>query len=469
MVVKKTVENKNIDMARKIAAAVDKAGGKTYYVGGYVRDLLMGKENKDVDIEVHGITPQALYAILDSLGERIGMGESFGILGLRHYELDISMPRKEKNTGRGHKDFEICVDPFLGEEKAAVRRDFTVNALMQDVLTGEVLDFFGGKEDIRNKVIRHVNDTTFAEDPLRVLRAAQFAARFGFTVAEETVDVSSRIELTALPGERIMGELQKALLKAEKPSVFFEQLRKMRQLSDRFPEVEALIGVKQRPDFHPEGDVWNHTMQVLDEAAALREQSEHPLYFMLAALCHDFGKSLVTEEQNGVLHALNHEVAGLPLAETFLRRLTNEKKLIDYVLDLIRYHMQPNRLVGEHSHTKAFMKMFHKTQYPNDLLFLSKADYMGRAGAGESRAEMAAAYVPAEKKLGEMFALYRERMSAPYVMGEDLIQAGLKPGKAMGETLAYAEKLRLAGVPKDSQLKQAIAFARGKSLFECEV
>ncbi|MBE6818201.1 MAG: HD domain-containing protein [Ruminococcaceae bacterium] len=450
------MENKNILMAQKIAAAVSKAGGRTYYVGGYVRDLLMGSENKDVDIEVHGITPQALFEILDAFGERINIGASFGILGLRHYELDISMPRTETATGRGHKDFEIYVDPFLGEEKAAVRRDFTINALMQNVLTGEVLDFFGGKEDLRNKVVRHVSDATYLEDPLRVLRAAQFAARFGFAVAEETTRLSAGAALAALPGERITGELEKALLKADKPSVFFEELRKMRQLSVWFPEVEALIGVPQRADFHPEGDVWNHTMQVLDEAAALRERSAHPLYLMLAALCHDFGKVLVTKEKDGVLHAHNHEVAGLPLAEAFLRRLSKEKKRIAYVLGLTRLHMQPNRLVGEHAHTKAYMKMFDKTPYPQDLLLLSKADYVGRLGEDDRREDMLAAYVPIEKKLGEMLALYQERMRAPYVTGEDLIRAGLKPGKAMGAALEYAHKLRLAGVPKAEQLKQVL-------------
>ena len=157
-----------MEMARRIAEAVRKAGGRTYYVGGYVRDLLLGRDNKDIDIEVHGISVRALEEILDTLGERLTMGASFGVMGLRHYDLDIAMPRSETATGRGHKDFEVFVDPFLGEEKAALRRDFTMNALMQDVLTGEILDFFGGREDILLGRIRHVNDRTFAEDPLRV-------------------------------------------------------------------------------------------------------------------------------------------------------------------------------------------------------------------------------------------------------------------------------------------------------------
>ena len=146
--------DRNRAMARRVAAAVAEAGGRTYYVGGYVRDLLLGRENKDIDIEVHGVTVPALEAILDALGERTTMGASFGIMGLRHYDIDIAMPRSEKATGRGHKDFEVFVDPFIGEERAAMRRDFTMNALMQDVLTGEILDFFGGRADIAAGRIR---------------------------------------------------------------------------------------------------------------------------------------------------------------------------------------------------------------------------------------------------------------------------------------------------------------------------
>ena len=217
-------ENKNILMTQRIAAEVRKAGGRTFFVGGFVRDLLMGRENKDIDIEVHEIPVSALEAILDGLGERLTMGASFGVMGLRHYDLDIAMPRSEVATGRGHKDFAVFVDPYLGAEKAARRRDFTVNAMMQDVLTGEVLDFFGGREDLARKRIRHVDDLTFAEDPPRVFRAAQFAARFGFTVAEETTALSAGMDGTALAGERVMGELEKALLKASTPSVFFEEL-----------------------------------------------------------------------------------------------------------------------------------------------------------------------------------------------------------------------------------------------------
>ena len=175
----------NLNMSRKIAALVNELGGKTYYVGGMVRDELLGIESKDVDIEVHGITPGQLENILDSVGEKLKIGASFGIFSLRGYDIDIAMPRTEQATGRGHRDFEVFIDPFLGVEKAATRRDFTVNALMKDVLTGEITDCFGGIEDLKNGILRHVNDKTFVEDPLRALRAGQFAARFNFKIAPE--------------------------------------------------------------------------------------------------------------------------------------------------------------------------------------------------------------------------------------------------------------------------------------------
>ena len=182
-------------MAHEIARLVQQQGGRTYYVGGFVRDALIHKENKDVDIEVHGISPNALERILDSLGQRLTMGESFGIYGLRGYSLDIAMPRREGTRGQGHRDFDSFVDPFVGTEAACRRRDLTFNALLQDVLTGEVVDHFGGVEDLKKGIIRHVDEDTFAEDPLRVLRAAQFAARFDFRVAEETVRLCRKLDL----------------------------------------------------------------------------------------------------------------------------------------------------------------------------------------------------------------------------------------------------------------------------------
>ena len=188
------MENRDLKMAEKIAACVADKGGRTFLVGGYVRDLLMGKHSKDIDIEIHGVQPKELENILDGLGSRTEMGASFGVYGLRGYDIDIAMPRQEEATGRGHKDFKI----------AAMRRDFTINAMMQDVLTGEIIDHFGGQEDLKKGVLRHVNPHTFAEDPLRVLRAAQFAARFSFSIAPETIELSQTMDLTTLAHERVV-------------------------------------------------------------------------------------------------------------------------------------------------------------------------------------------------------------------------------------------------------------------------
>ncbi len=438
-------------MARRLAAAVRDQGGRAYFVGGYVRDALLGKDNKDIDIEVHGLAPAALEALLDSLGDRLSMGESFGIYGLKGYGIDIAMPRKEHLRGTGHKDFDIFVDPFIGPEAAARRRDFTINAMMQDVLSGEILDPFGGRKDLAEAVLRHVNDESFAEDPLRVLRGAQFSARFGFPLAPETVALCRRMPLDALAPERVEEELKKALLKAPRPSVFFEVLRQMEQLSLWFPELEALIGVPQNPKHHAEGDAWAHTMLVLDEAAALREGVPQPLALMLAALTHDFGKALCTEAIDGELHAYNHETQGLPRAERFLRRLTRETKLIELVLNLTELHMKPNALAAQRAGIKATNRMFDRALDPETLLALAQADDRGKRPPG-----------PAENGafLAERLVVYRDYMARPYVAGRDLVAAGLRPGPGFSELLAFAHKLRLAGVDKESALRQTLALAR---------
>ena len=445
-------KHNDIDMAVKIAELVRQSGGTAYYVGGYVRDKLRHKENKDIDIEVHGIIPSKLEDILDSLGERISIGESFGIYNLKGYSLDIAMPRKETNRGKGHRDFDIFVDPFIGIGKAAMRRDFTFNALSEDILTGEIIDPYGGVKDIEQGVIRHVNDATFVEDPLRVLRAAQFAARFEYTVADTTTALCSSIDLSALPKERIMGELEKALLKSNKPSIFFETLRMMDQLHVWFPELENLIGVEQSPRHHAEGDVWNHTMLVLDAAVQFRDKVANPLGFMLSAITHDFGKAVCTESVDGVIHSYQHEIVGKPIIEQFLTRLTSEKDLINYVLNLSELHMLPNMLAADKSSIKSTNKLFDRAVDPEGLIYLAIADDMGRKAAG--------GYISHEDFFMKRLAIYKEYMSRPYVRGQDLIDAGVSPSVRFTDYLSYAHKLRLAGVSKDNALRQVLAEVR---------
>ena len=447
-------EDKNILMARTIAEQVALAGGRAFYVGGLVRDHILCRENKDVDIEIHGIMPEKLIEILESLGEVTKTGVSFGVFGLKKYEIDIAMPRKEKAIGRGHRDFEIDVDPFIGFEKAAMRRDFTMNAMMEDVLTGEILDFFGGRDDMKQQLIRHVNDVTYQEDALRVLRAAQFAARFRFEIAEETRELSRSMNLEELAPERIYGELNKALMKAERPSIFFEEMRKMGRLSQWFPEIEALIGVPQSPKYHPEGDVWTHTMMVLDAAAKLRSDAIYPEGFMMAALTHDLGKAVSTVVEGERVTALGHEKTGIKPARKFLRRISLENRMERYVLNMVELHMKPNMLASDLSSRKATSKMFDRSCCPEDLLILAKADHFGKGNAED--------YSETEAFLQERLSYYRELMSRPFVQGRDLVEAGLSPGADFGEALAYAHKMRLAGVAKDQALQQTLSFIRKK-------
>lgn len=407
------MEDKNITMARRVAEAVDNAGGCTYYVGGFVRDRLMGVDCKDVDIEVHGIVPQKLIEILDGIGEHTEMGASFGIYGLRHYELDIAMPRSERAIGRGHKDFEIFTDPFLGAEKAAKRRDFTINAMMENVLTGEVSDFFGGREDLKRKLLRHVDDVSFSEDPLRVLRCAQFAARFGFSVDAKTAVLCGKMGLTELPRERIMGELEKALLKAERPSAFFAVLDGMGQLDFWFGGYAAL-SEKERAE----------TDALLDVSAKSREKAKFPLYFMLSALCRY-----------------------MPDAKGFAEKLSGENGLLEYTANMCALRGEVRRLCDDDAPDERWNILFDKSVCPEDLLLL--ADALNNDASAKEKSE---------KKLAE----YRKLMARPYVMGRDLIAAGLKPDKNFSDYLKYAHTLRLRGTEKNEALKKTLEYARNK-------
>lgn len=436
------------ELSRKIAEKVKEAGGRVFYVGGCVRDGILQIENKDIDIEVHGITPEKLKEILETLGRPLSFGKSFGVWSLKGYDIDIAMPRREKAIGKGHRDFEIDVDPFIGYEQAARRRDFTINALMEDVLSGEIIDSFGGMEDLQKKVIRCVDPVTFIEDPLRVLRAAQFAARFHFDIDPATIQLCSSIDLTTLHKQRIEDELKKALLKSDEPSLFFKCLLEMDQLSFWFKELQDLIGLKQDPIYHPEGDVFVHTMEVLDRGTAYRQKVSEPYRFMLLCLSHDLGKILTTKEIDGRIHAYGHETEGLPLIRTFIHRFCEEKEPLRYVLNMTPLHMRPFSLAADRSSIRSTNKVFDQACEPLDLLYFSLADKGPKAEEEEI------------SWLFERYGIYQEYMARDYVNGEDLIQAGLRPDESFSDILNYAHKLRLAGVKKEDALKQTLAYAQ---------
>lgn len=441
---------KTINVCKKIAEKVQEQNGRVYFVGGYVRDKLLGKDTKDYDIEVHGIEPSKLEEILSQVGKKTQYGKDFGIYSLAGYNIDIAMPRKEKQRGTGHKDFDIFIDPYIGTYKAAIRRDFTINALMEDVLTGEIIDHFNGVEDLNNKIIRHVNDETFTEDALRVLRACQFASRFEYTIDSKTLELCKSIDLTNLPKERVFDEMAKALLKADKPSIFFEYLREMNKLDYWFKELKDLIGCPQNPKYHKEGDAWRHTMMVLDQGAKYRDKATFPLSFMVACLCHDLGKPITTEVINGEIHSYLHEVKGVDIANTFLERICNNKHIQKYVSNMILLHMRPATLCFEKSSFKASNKLFYESLYPEDLIYLVLSDSKGMIKETP--------YIDMEQELWDRLNHYKEIIALPKVTGQDLLDAGIKRGKHFGKLLYYSNNLHLKEVDKETALKQTINY-----------
>ena len=447
----------DVALAREIATRVASAGGRAMLVGGAVRDGLMGVDCKDIDLEVYGLDPATLRALLNGVGQVIEKGASFGVFGLRHSAIDIAMPRRERRTGGRHTDFDVSVDPYLSFEAATMRRDLTINAMMRDVLTGEIVDLWGGREDLAARVVRHVSDATFPEDALRVFRAAQFAARLDATVAPETIALCRRMDVGEISHERVFDELAKALLKANRPSIFFRVLMKTDHLKEFFPELEACAGVPQSPVHHPEGDVFEHTMLVVDRAAELRDRAQQPLPFMVAALFHDLGKVVATRVQpDGKITAYGHEVQGFDLCERQLRRLTSQAKLIEYVKNMMWLHMRPNILAQGRSHKKKTRQLFDLSVCPEDLILLARADASGKLDKP---------YDPAnEAFLRERLEDYRRVAARPMVTGQDLIDAGLEPGPSFSEWLARARQLHFAGLERERALCQVLAEARSRAV-----
>jgi tRNA nucleotidyltransferase (CCA-adding enzyme) len=433
----------------RLARAVRDAGGRALMVGGCVRDRLMGRVVKDWDVEVYGVEPARLRELLGSFGRVNVVGEAFTVYKLGQ-DLDVSLPRRERKTGRGHRAFYIEGDPSMSFEEAARRRDFTVNAILEDPLDGEIIDPFGGHADIERKLLRAVSPETFVEDSLRVLRAAQFAARFGFRIEGETVKLCRSLDLTDLPAERVWGELEKILLAAREPSVGLRRLDELGAMPQLFPELEALKGVQQEFDWHPEGDVFIHTLLVCDRARELVEDLDYPrqLAVMLAALCHDFGKPATTEFIEGRIRSRGHEEAGVAPALALLDRLKlftlDGYDVRAQVVALVRDHLKP----GEFYRTReeitdgAFRRLARRCEL--ELLYrVAKADSLGRN----------APWVPRERwftaDAQEWFIARARELSverrppAPILLGRHLLAMGLKPSPLVGEVQRAVYEMQL--------------------------
>ncbi len=445
-----------IEMTRAIAEAVRDAGGRALVVGGWVRDRLMGRESKDVDVEVYGIDAPRLRALLGRFGNVNTVGESFTVYKVG--DIDVSLPRRESKIARGHRGFDITGDPSMSVQGAARRRDFTVNAISWDPLTGGYVDPFGGRDDILRGVLRAVDPRTFPDDSLRVLRAMQFAARFAFTLDPGTAELCKRIPLDDLPSERIWGEVEKLLLQAPQPSVGFSLALDLGIVDRLFPEVKALVGCPQEPDWHPEGDVWVHTLMVIDQARRRIDDLDRPqqIAVMLGAVCHDLGKPPTTEYVDGRIRSMEHEQAGLEPAIALLDRLNVHTvggfDVRKQILGMVAHHLKP--LSFYKADPRAGDGAFRRLAQKVDLELLARlalSDCRGRAGTHDcSGIEW---FLERARALGVEHAA-----PEPIVKGRHLLALGVEPGPRVGEILRRVYEKQLDGTI--AKLDDGIAFAK---------
>jgi tRNA nucleotidyltransferase (CCA-adding enzyme) len=432
-----------LDRALRIASAVRAAGGRALVVGGWVRDRLLGHESKDLDLEVFGMTADGLRSLLEPLGPVEAVGESFQVYKIGG--IDVALPRRESKSGRGHKGFDVTGDPSMSVEEAARRRDFTVNAISWDPLTGEYLDPCGGRSDLEQRRLRVVDAATFPDDSLRVLRAVQFAARFGFTLDEDTRALCRTIPLEDLPAERIWGEIEK-LLFARRPSVGFALALDLGVVERLFPELHALVGCPQEPEWHPEGDVWVHTLQVIDQARLRVDDLGRPerIAIMLGAVCHDFGKPATTAFIEGRIRSIDHEEQGVGPALAFLDRL-NVRTMEGYdvrhqVMGFVAQHLKPGMWfkVRDEVGDGAFRRLAQKVDLEL-LARLAKADCLGRE-PGVFDCQAMDWFLERARALG-----VEHRAPAPILLGRHLLALGVPPGPRMGEVLKAVYEQQLDG------------------------
>lgn len=450
------------DAVRKVAELVKTAGGRALLVGGCVRDLLRGNaiftggrrdEPKDFDIEVYGLSPDRLQSVLAQSFDLDLVGASFGVIKLHGHDIDVALPRRETKLGEGHRAFEMEYDPNLPIEEASARRDFTLNAIYMDPLSGEIIDPWNGRSDLENGVLRHVSDH-FREDPLRVLRGMQFIARFDLTPAPETVRICRAMTPEGLAQERLMGEWSKLLLQGKMISMGLNFLREVGWVQ-YYPELAALIGCEQAPEWHPEGDVWNHTLCCLDAFAAERRArsearesdatSDEDLIVGLAVLCHDFGKPACTrfDPVKKRIRSLGHDEAGVEPTLSFLRRLTNEERLLKEVPPLVRMHMRPFAMWRDQSSDGAIRRLAAKVVRIDRLCRVAAADDAGRPP------------FPSDPTSYRWLAEQARRLEVeaaapkPIVMGRHLVELGMRPGPDFKRLLDACFEAQLDGVFSD--------------------
>jgi tRNA nucleotidyltransferase (CCA-adding enzyme) len=427
--------------------------GRPVVVGGGVRDHLLGLASKDWDVEVRGVDFETLRHALAPFGATDVIGRSFGVIKVRGKsgaEYDFSLPRRESKTGAGHRGFAVEPDPSLTDAEAAARRDFTVNAIAYDPTTGELIDPHGGQADLKARVLRHTS-AAFVEDPLRVLRAFQLAARFDFTLSPETAALCRSIVDTyrELPLERIWAEWEKWATKSVRPSRGLDVLEQTGWIV-HFPELAALRATPQEPEWHPEGDVFVHTQHCLDELVRLAGWQEslpgRRRMLMLAVLAHDFGKPVTTShaERRGQLRWISpgHEAAGGPIAENFLRRIGAPLELLPPVRALVVDHLAHHH--GKDDFTDASVRRLARRLTPatiDDLALVMRADHGGRPPLRPPET-----LVRIEQLQARAHALEIEQAAPkPILLGRHLLALGRHPGPDFKPILDDAFEAQLDG------------------------
>lgn len=425
----------------QIAESIRAEGGQTLLVGGCVRDSLLGIQAKDVDMEVYGLNADEIEKILKKNFKLNAVGRSFGIFIVKGHNIDIALPRRESRNGPRHNDFLVEGDPFMSSEEAALRRDFTINAISFDLLNNKLIDPYNGASDLKSRYLRHVSDA-FSEDPLRVLRGMQFVARFNLKAAPETVELCRTLNPRHLPPERLWEEWKKLILKGTHISKGLGFLKHCGWLR-YFSELEALVDCKQDPKWHPEGCVWTHTSHCMDAFAANRINNDwEDLIVGLAVLCHDLGKpvSSFLDSDTGRIRSPRHDIRGVPIARAFLERLTQQKKIFDEVLPLVEYHMRPLNLYKDNAGDAAVRRLATRVKRVDRLVRVAHADKSGRP-------PLETGDFPEGKWLLDRAASLQVRDSAPkpLILGRHLIECGLQPNPNFKKILEHCYEAQLEG------------------------
>ena len=430
-------------LAVELAKVTKISGGRLLLVGGSVRDLYLGSSPSEIDCEVQGLSIDQLKSTLSKNYTCHEVGKAFGVLKLRNLPVELSLPRTEIKTGSGHKGFSVDIDPDLPFSRSVQRRDFTINAIGLDPLTNELFDPTGGIADIEKCLLRHIGPA-FSEDPLRVLRAMQFIARFNLKPHPQTLSLCKGISMENLPPERLFEEWKKLLIKGNNLSAGLNFLKDCYWLK-YFPELHALVGCKQEPEWHPEGDAWVHTLHCMDAFARERTGNEwEDLVVGFAVLCHDLGKPMTTViGEDGRIRSPLHEPRGEQPTRAFLSRLSNQVELHEQVVPLVRRHLTPRTFYKDQASDGAIRRLASVVKRIDRLVRVAAADIAGRPPRNDEFPEG-----PWLLKRAEELKV-KDSVPKPIILGRHLIQKGMKPGADFGPILKKCFEAQLDGTFDD--------------------